>query len=102
VSLTVASRSTVRRIARLLDSMPIVQPGVTSCPGLLAGAPVVTFELLAAAGEPALARASLTDYGYDSGPCNPISFSVRGRALAPLLGGSFLNQVQRLLHVRLA
>jgi hypothetical protein len=101
VSLTVSTPSTVRRIVSLIDSLPIVQPGSEACPGLIGDAPVVTLAFRARAGAPPLARASQLDYGLDASPCNPMSFSVRGRAMMPLLGGTFLTRVPRLLHVRL-
>ena len=100
VSVSVTAPRTVGRIVSLVDRMSTVQPGAYSCPALMAGKPVVTFAFQAAAGLPVLAQASLTDYGFGSGPCNPVSFSIGGRAQKPLIGGSFLAEVQRLLGVR--
>jgi len=65
-----------------------------------AGQPIVTFDFRAAAGRPVLAQASLTDDSFGSGPCNPVSFSIRSHGQNPLIGGNFLGQVQRLLGVR--
>jgi hypothetical protein len=90
----------VRRIISLIDRMPVVQPGSYGCPDFPAGQPVVRFDFRVAPGRPLLARASLTDDGFGSGPCNPVSFSIRGHPQKPLLGGNFLGQVQRLLGVR--
>lgn len=100
VSQSVTSRGRVRRIIDWLDTMQILQPGVYGCPGLQAGQPVVTFTFRAGPGQPALAQASLTDYGFASGPCNPISFSIGGHRQKPLIGGNFLTKVGRLLGVR--
>jgi hypothetical protein len=60
----------------------------------------VAFAFRAAAQMPVLAQASLTDYGFDSGPCNPISFTIAGRRQKPLAGGNTLSPVQHLLGVR--
>jgi hypothetical protein len=100
LSRTVTGPARVRRIVAWIDRMQIVQPGSYSCPALLTGQPVVTFDFRAAAGGPMLAQASLTDYGFESGPCDPVSFSIRGHSQKPLIGGNFLNLVQRLLGVR--
>ncbi len=99
VSRIVTAPTKVRRIISWIDQMPIVQPGAYSGPLLLAGQPVVTFAFQAAAHRPVLAQASLTDYGFDSGPCNPISFTVAGRRQKPLIGGNILSRVQHLLGV---
>jgi hypothetical protein len=101
-SLMVTRGSTVRRIISLIDTLPIVQPGAVSCPNLMEASPTVTFVFPAGLGKRVLARASVTLFdGLLSTSCNPMSFSVRGRAMKPLLGGTFLKHVQRLLHVRL-
>ena len=97
---SVTGPAKVRRIISLLDQMQIVQPGAYSCPLLQPGQPVVTFDFRATAGGPVLAEASLTDYGFDSGPCDAVSFSIHGHPQKPLIGGNFLGQVQRLLGVR--
>ncbi len=100
VSRTVTAPTKVRRFVTLLDQMPTVQPGFAySCPAFPGTHPVVTFDFRAAAGKPTLAQASLTDYGYPSDPCNPVSFSIRGHRQKPLIGGDFLTKVQRLLRV---
>ena len=100
VSLRVTAPAEVRRIVSLIDRMETAQPGVTSCPALLADQPVVTFDFSARAGGPLLAQATLTAYGFPSGPCNAVSFKVHGRVQKPLLGGNFLTQVERLLDIR--
>jgi hypothetical protein len=100
LSRTVSRPGKVRRIISLIDHLQIVQPWVYSCPALLAGQPVVTFDFRAATGGRVLAQASVTDYRFESGPCNAVSFSIAGHRMKPLIGGDFLSQVQRLLGVR--
>ena len=100
LSWNVTNPGKVRRIISLIDEMPIVQPGFYGCPVSPAGQPIVTFDFRAAAGRPVLAQASLTDDSFGSGPCNPVSFSIRSHGQKPLIGGNFLGQVQRLLGVR--
>ena len=99
--LTVTARAKVRRIASLLNGLPIVQPGAYSCPGLMiSGAHTITLSFRANAGGPLLARATYTAWpglAYSSGPCNGIAFTVGGRHDDPLLGGNFLRRLQRLL-----
>jgi hypothetical protein len=100
LSRNVTNPAKVHRIISLIDEMPVLQPGFYGCPELPAGQPVVTFDFRAAAGQPVLAQASLTGYRFGSGPCNPVSFSIRGHRQKPLIGGNFLSNVQRLLGVR--
>ena len=100
LSRRITDSARIQKIVSLLARMEIVQPGATSCPLLLTGQPIVTLDFLARAGGQVLARASLTDYGFPSGPCNPVSLTIRGHTQKPLLGGNFLLQVQRLLGVR--
>ncbi len=88
----------VARIVRWFDRLPVAQPGVTyPCP--LVRGPLITIEFRGAAGT-VLARAAVEYDGGTSGPCNAISFSIRGRKQAPLVGGRFLVRVQRLLGPR--
>jgi hypothetical protein len=41
----------------------------------------------------------VTDYGVALGPCNPVSFSIRGHRKTPLVSDNFLTQAQRLLSI---
>jgi hypothetical protein len=99
VSRLVTGPVKVRRIASWIDAMPAVKPPlVIACPGLRAGEPAVTFESRGARGR-SLAVARLIDYGFTSGPCNPVSFEAGGHRWTRLVGGDFLRRVQRLLGV---
>jgi hypothetical protein len=99
VSLSVTDPAKIGRIVHWIDGLGIVQPGeVFSCPALFG--PTVTFAFRAAAGGAVLARAQLLDlYGF-SGPCNPIGLTILGHTQTPLIGGDFLERVQRLLGVQ--
>jgi hypothetical protein len=105
VTLTVTSAADVRSLVSLLNALPIVQPGLYSCPGLIEnGARVITFSFRAFAAGPLLARATYVAYpdlAYDSGPCDAIDLTIAGRRQKPLVGGDFLRRVERLLGVRL-
>ena len=81
-------------------SNPEIMLSAASTPAVLGG-PTVTFDFHATAGGALLAQARVIDFRGASGPCNPVQFSIRGRRETPLIGGSFLEQVQRLLGVRL-
>ena len=101
VSLKVTAPAKVRRIIRLVDELPTVQSGVAyHCPPAKPGDLVVAFDFRANAGKPLLARARLiAEPDYAPGPCDPISFSIRGHRQTPLVGDGFLTQVQRLLSI---
>lgn len=103
VSRTVTSSSRVRRITQLIDRLPIVQPGVWSCPRERAGVPVVTFTFRHSRAGAALARArARSDVGNSDTSCDGMSFEIRGHSQNALAdGGRFLRAVQRLLGVRL-
>lgn len=101
LSRSISDSATIQKIITLLNKMEIVQPGVTSCPDLLSGQPIVTLDFRTRAGGPIVARASETDYGFPSGPCNPVSLTIRGHAQKRLLGGTLLAQLQLLLDTRL-
>lgn len=101
LSRSITDAATIQKIVSLLDKMEIVQPGVTSCPALMVGQPIVTLQFRTRAGGPVVAQASMTDYGFPSGPCDPVSLTIRGQAQKALLGGNFLGQLQRLLNTRL-
>jgi hypothetical protein len=103
VARKVTAPAKVRRIIRLIDQLPIVQPGVGySCPAAPVPLnPIVTFDFLAAAAKPALARAQVADYGHALGPCNAMSFSIHGHRQRPLVGDNILTRVQRLPGINL-
>jgi hypothetical protein len=96
----VRKRRRVEMIARMLDRLQAVQPGVIVCPDIVA-APIVTLTFRAHPGGRPLARASMPADGPD-GPCPPVSFSVRGHQQTPLLAyPSFLRKVAHVLGVTL-
>ena len=97
MSLNVTDPAKIAQIIRWIDALGTAQPTVIFCPVL--GGPTVTFDFRAASGV-LLAKASVLDFQGTSGPCNPISFSIRGHRQTPLIGGNFLKRVQRLLGTR--
>lgn len=105
VTLTVTATAKVRSIVALLNSLPIVQPVVYSCPALIVtGARVIGLTFRAAAGRVSLARATYVAYShlaYTSGPCNPVQLTIGAHRHKPLLGGDFLKRIQRVLGVSL-
>jgi hypothetical protein len=103
LSIDVTAQSRVDTIVAMIDRLPAVQPGVWSCPEQPAGAPQVTFVFRSRHLGPVLARASENaDVSEPTGPCAPLTFSVRGRAEPALLhGASFLHAVGRLIGATL-
>lgn len=103
LSLTVTDRVTVTKIAMAIDRLSTVQPIAIACPDIQFDAPAVTFTFRASAHGPALAQAS--EPASASGPlapCEPMRFTISGRALTPLLGGAtVVEQAQALLGVTL-
>lgn len=89
---TIARRATVERIVGLFNRMDLVQPGVLSCPAERIR-PVNTFTFRGRHGTLAQARVD----GFLSDECNAIALSIRGRRQTPLVGGTYLKRVQRLL-----
>ncbi len=94
VSLTITDPAKVRRIVSLFDSLQVHQPAIIYCPALPAG-PDVTFSFYGGA---VLAQATVLDDGGYNGECNPISFSLGGRQLDPLVGNA-IGPMQQLLGV---
>jgi hypothetical protein len=88
----------------MVDRLAIVQPLLSHCLLYPADAPVVTFTFRARRTGAVLARASEPAYATDpTNNCDPMTFSVRGRTQTPLVGGgAVLDDVQRLLGVKLA
>lgn len=110
VSVNVTASREVRQIIGLIDQMKRVPRGTYSCPETLPTEPTVSLAFRASAGGPVLARASETDDGSGATPCNPLWVSVPGPCPSrspschggggqELLGGMFLERVQRLLKV---
>jgi hypothetical protein len=103
LSLTVTDRTKVNKIARAIDRLPTVQPIAIACPDIQVDAPAVTFTFRASSRGPALAQASEpTSASGPLAPCEPMRFTIAGRALTPLLGGAtVVEQTQVLLGVTL-
>ncbi len=72
------------------------------CAGLFGG-PTVTLRFSTADGR-VLARARVADSlgSGISGPCNPVSLTIRGRMAPPLIGMDILRSIQQLLNIDLA
>jgi hypothetical protein len=104
LSITVTDPAKVHTIVALIDALPIAQPGAWSCPGFTGSGPFVTFTFLASAGGPVLAHVSQAAWATEpTTPCDPMTFSVHGRAETPLLGGAaVVHKVGQLLGVQLA
>jgi hypothetical protein len=84
---TITSAAEVRRIASLIDSLPVFPPGAYSCPMDTGRALRMTFR--ATAGGPALAVATA-----DPGGCGGVGLTVGGAAQPGLSGGpSLVRQV---------
>lgn len=99
---SVTSAEKVDRIVRWFDRLPTVRPGTFYCPLLING-PTITLTFRSANGAVARARyaADSPDGGLVSSQCDPISYSIGGRSRKALVGGRFLQRVQRLLGERL-
>lgn len=103
VSKPVTRPSKVHKISSLIDGLPILQPGVWSCPAERSSDAIVTFAFRRTSDGPALARATVrADVGNSDTGCDAMSFSVDGRRRPALVqAASFLRSVQRLLGVQL-
>jgi hypothetical protein len=98
-AIAITRRSEIRRLADWIYRLRPVPKGVFNCPAFAAVEPTVTLRFLARANGRVLATATETDYGFGSSACNPVTLAVRGRKARHLIGGRFLEQVQRLLGV---
>jgi hypothetical protein len=100
VARTLSSVTTVDRIIKLIDSMPVVQPNVVGCPAeMTSGARVIALAFIGAASQQ-LAEANYDDYAplrTPSGPCKPITFTVHHILRMPLIGGRFVAQLERIV-----
>jgi hypothetical protein len=101
VGVRVTDPSNVRQITAWIDQMKPVPRGAYSCPFSWPTEPTVSFTFRASSQGPALARASETDDGSGSGPCNPLTVRIGGQRHHDLVAGRFLERVQRLLKVNL-
>lgn len=93
----VTSAAKVRRLVRLFDSLPIVQPGgIYGCPPDTIRRPPLTLRFLSVQGA-LLARASVPG-SFSSGSCAPIKFWIEGRREKPL-SGQIYGRIERVLGV---
>lgn len=100
LSLAVTDKTRIRRLAAMLDRLPVLQPVAVACPALFA-APTISLTFSAASGGPPLARATMPVDGPE-GSCAPITFAVRGRQERPLYAfPSFRHRVSKVLGVAL-
>lgn len=111
VRVNVTAPEVVRQIVRWIDHLKAVpRGGGGSCPEILPSEPTVSLAFRANAGGPVLARASEADNGSGATTCNPLWVSVPGPCPSrspschggggqELLGGMFLERLQRLLKV---
>lgn len=96
----VTSAAMVQRLVRLVDSLPIVQPGlVHGCPPDTIIRPPMSIRFLSAHGA-LLARAQVPG-SFAIGACAPIEFWIRGHRQKPL-SGHLYGEIGRLLGVRFA
>ena len=103
VSQSVSDASKVAGIIRLIDALPIVQPGTIACPMIIVNGPTVTFTFRASAGGSVLAQAIQMVVHGPTTACDPMRLTIAGRQQTPLLGGSsFLVAVGKLLGLQLA
>jgi hypothetical protein len=94
----VTSAAKVRRLVRLFDSLPIVQPGgIYGCPPATIRRPPLTLRFLSVQGA-LLATASVSG-SFSSGSCAPIKFWIEGRPQEPL-SGQIYRRIERVLGVR--
>jgi hypothetical protein len=101
----VRSRSKVRALVALIDSLGIIQPVGINCPAYSVTTPIVTVAFWADATRQPLASASVSAVANFSWPadvpgwsCFPVSVTVRGRA-QDRLAGNVIGPIERLLHV---
>lgn len=93
----VTSAAKVRRLVRLFDSLPIVQPrGIYGCPPDTTHRPPLSLRFLSTQGA-LLARASVPG-SFSSGSCAPIRFWIEGRRQKPL-SGQIYRRIERVLGV---
>jgi hypothetical protein len=91
--ITVTDAGKVRRIAGLVDALPLDQLGLVPCPADFG--PTVDLKFYAVRGGAVLAEASAEGSG-----CGIVSFSLAGKAEPPLTGGPrLIHQLGKLLGV---
>jgi hypothetical protein len=103
VSRQVTHPEQIRRIIRLIDELPVLQPGYWHCPAVRTGSEVDTFTFRTAPTGHPLARASVrADVGSGDTGCSAMTFSIRGRPqMALIQARHFLHEVGQILGARL-
>jgi hypothetical protein len=82
-------RATIRRVTRLIDSLPVAQPEVINCPAMMFPATSVTLTWRRSAASRPLARAQFVEYQdvqAVGSQCDQIGFSIRGHRRDSLTG----------------
>jgi hypothetical protein len=101
VKTTVSARAKVHQIVAWIDQMKPVAPGFYTCGATAGIEPTVSLTFRASRTGRVLARASETDAGFGSGQCNPLTISRPGDKPVAVIGGMFLERVERLVGVDL-
>ena len=98
----VRDRFEVARIVAMMNGLGRA-PRDVICLDQYVGGPEVTLSFRAADGR-VLARAQVSDPGGsgESGACNPLQLTFRGRKAMPLIGADLLRRIQQELQVDLA
>jgi hypothetical protein len=103
-SLTLTRGARVDAIVALLNGLPIVQPGATCCPALI-DPRTITMTFRARTSGPVLAALRFADYrpwkAAYSNECAPVQLSVAGRRWPALDGGAFIEQIERIIGLRI-
>jgi hypothetical protein len=100
VRTTVTALDKVRQIAAWIDRMKPVPAGVAySCPETAGIEPTVSLAFRSKVNGRMLAKASETDPGYGSSPCNPLTVTIPGEGTRALVAGMFLERIERLTGV---
>ncbi|MFZ0089155.1 MAG: hypothetical protein WAL63_06605 [Solirubrobacteraceae bacterium] len=105
ITFTITDRAEIDQITRWIDALPVVAPGVTSCPSqpLHPSPPQVRFAFLSASGKPLATAAEDANVREPTTPCDAMTFTVCGRAQPALLNGAqFLAHIDQLLHLHLS
>ena len=100
LTVTTTDAAKVQEVAAMLNRLPTVQPGITSCPNIPV-APTVTFTFRETKSGRVLAQASMPSTG-PNGVCPGIAFSIQGKSERSLSAQpSFLRSAGGVLGVTL-
>ena len=102
VSVTIGSRAAVRRLVRLINSLPVAQPIVYMCPLEIDPRQItVTFRGQTGDTLAVLSYADFKPWSAPSGGCKTVQLTIGGRRQDALDGGSFIFPLQRIVGRRL-